>query len=81
MKKCKMCGKSMPKSRISSEYCLDCDDKIQEWIKLGKAAKTKLEDGVKAKGKEVVDEVKRSLKAFLKDGEKLLREFGKMLED
>lgn len=75
MKKCKLCDKPLPKSRISSEYCLPCEDKVDEWVRLQKAAQGKTaKNRLDKQGEEIVKQAKANFKELVKTGESLIQD-------
>ena len=78
MKKCKLCDKPLPKSRISSEYCLPCEDKLDEWVRLQKAAQGKTVRDTKEKldkhGEEILKQAKENFEDLVKTGESLIKD-------
>ena len=78
MKKCKLCDKPLPKSRISSEYCLPCEDKLDEWVRLQKAAQGKTVKDTKEKldkqGEKILKQAKENFEDLVKTGESLIKD-------
>ena len=75
MKKCKLCDKSLPKSRISSDYCLPCEAKIDEWVRISKAAQEKtLKDKLDEQKEQIVKQAQENFQEVIKGGETLIKE-------
>lgn len=77
-KQCKICEKKLPKSRISSDYCLPCEEKLEEWVRLQKAAQGKTVKDTKEKldkqGEEILKQAKENFKDLVKTGESLMQD-------
>lgn len=75
MKKCKLCNKDLPKSRISSDYCLPCEDKVDEWVRLQRAAQSKTaKEKLEQQGEEILKQAKQNFEELVKTGESLIRD-------
>jgi len=77
-KKCKICDKKMPKCRISSDYCLPCEDKLNEWVRLQRVAQGKTVKDAKEildkQGEEILKQAKENFKGLVKTCESLTKD-------
>ena len=81
MGNCKLCEKRLPKSRLSSEYCLPCEDKIDEWVRISKLVKGQtVREKVDEQKEQVIKQAHENFQEVLKTGETLVKEIGSIGE-